>query len=213
MDICYPLSNKSQWHDNELRYSLRSVESFIPHNRVFVIGHKPEWLTNVVHIPFLDSYVSIKDANIISKLLRVCSTDISDQFAFWSDDQYAISQDANNYLFFAKYSGELTGGAGQYNKMRFTTKETLKSRGLPILNYETHYPQVIDKYDYISIMLQTPFGQGHGILVNSFYFNSTNHPRIDKSLVSGFLNHGDRADEATKQKLIEMFPQKSKYEK
>lgn len=212
MDICYPLSNKSLWHDNELRYSLRGIEKFIPHDRVFVIGHRPSWLVNVIHIPFLDSYVSIKDANIISKLLRVCSTDISDEFAFWSDDQYAVSQKANEFLPKAKYSGELTGGSGQYRKMCFTTKETLKSRGLPTRNFDCHLPQVINKYDYINVMLQTPFGQGHGILTNSFYFNSTSQVIIEKMNVEGFINHGDIADEPTRQKLIELFPDKSKYE-
>jgi len=47
------MSDESSWgDDNELRYSLRSLEkNLIGLNRIFVVGHKPKWLVGVTHIP------------------------------------------------------------------------------------------------------------------------------------------------------------------
>jgi hypothetical protein len=56
IDVVYPLGTGSVWQDNELRYSLRSLEKNFPDlGRVYVVGHKPDWLGNVEHIPFGDS--------------------------------------------------------------------------------------------------------------------------------------------------------------
>lgn len=37
--------------NEELRYSLRSLAANVPHDRVWIVGHKPAWVTGVRHIP------------------------------------------------------------------------------------------------------------------------------------------------------------------
>jgi hypothetical protein len=55
MDLVYVLGSGSRWGDNELRYSLRSVEKHLKgYNNVYLVGDKPDWVRNVTHIPKQD---------------------------------------------------------------------------------------------------------------------------------------------------------------
>ena len=91
LDVVYPLAAMAKGPDDfELRYSLRSLEPQSWVGTVFIIGHKPAWLKNAVHIPFADQWnLNFKDKNIIKKMLRACTDErISDPFIANSDDQY-----------------------------------------------------------------------------------------------------------------------------
>lgn len=101
IDVVYALGTGSKWDDNELRYSLRSLEKYcINLGRVFIVGHKPDWCTNVIHIPYDDwnkghpeyrkrkGKTGGKDGNIIRKILAACKReDLSERFLKASDDQ------------------------------------------------------------------------------------------------------------------------------
>jgi radical SAM superfamily enzyme YgiQ (UPF0313 family) len=93
LDVVYVLGTGSNWDDNELRYSLRSLERNLSGLRsVYIVGHKPEWVQNVVHIPAEDPYGRNKDGNMIHKLLVACERDeLSDVFISISDDQLLLS--------------------------------------------------------------------------------------------------------------------------
>lgn len=216
MDIVYPIAKISQWGNfNELRFSLRSIEKHVPHGRIFIIGHCPDWVTNISHIPHVDSYVT-KDSNIISKVLRVCYEDIAPQFIRLSDDQFFLSPFKEAYY----YNGDLNYSKDrsdkQWIKRCFNTKDVLLSEKKPIYNYDCHVPQIIDKKKYVDVMLQSTFGQGVGLLVNSYYFNSIfpqltdSHQQPDK--VNDFLSIGEKVGEDVRQRLYSLFPDKSKYE-
>lgn len=212
MDVVYPLSKSSQWSNhNELRYSLRSVEKFVPVRNVYLIGFKPEWATNVIHIPFSDFHV-VKDANIISKVLRACYEDLTAEFIRLSDDQYFLTPYKKAYY----YKPDLQDGEKQWLKRCFNTKDVLLTQKKPIYNYDCHVPQLIDKKKYVDIMLQATWGQGVGLLVNSYYFNTLfsaltdEHQIPDK--VNDFLSLGEKIDDDTKKRLVEIFPYKSRYE-
>lgn len=92
MDIIYPLRKASRYNDIEIRMSLRSVETYLlKFNKVFIIGHLPEWCQNVVHIPAQDQH-AIPDRNIHEKILLACNhPDLSDDFLFFNDDHYLLS--------------------------------------------------------------------------------------------------------------------------
>ena len=93
MDVVYPLANLSKHKDDfEIRYSLRSLNCQSWVDRVFLIGHKPEFLKDVIHIPCGDPYKNCKDANIINKILRACQEDVSDRFVVNSDDQIFLKE-------------------------------------------------------------------------------------------------------------------------
>ena len=51
MDIVIPLGTESRWHDNELRFTLRSIEKHLTgYRNVIIVGWCPPWVQNVVHI-------------------------------------------------------------------------------------------------------------------------------------------------------------------
>ena len=70
-DVVYFLGSESANQDWELRYSLRSIaRNFLDLRKVFIVGHKPRWLTGVEHLAVPDRYTNNKDANLIDKLRR-----------------------------------------------------------------------------------------------------------------------------------------------
>jgi hypothetical protein len=80
IDVVYTLGTESSWQDNELRYSLRSLERNFPDlGRVWIVGHKPAWLTGVVHIPMADVHKQNKDANLIDKILAACRAGVTER--------------------------------------------------------------------------------------------------------------------------------------
>ena len=88
MDIVYPLIETKDGN-RELLYSLRSLQN-IEHGKVFIVGFKPCWVKNVIHIPCNDPY-SQKVNNTIHKLLKVCQDErLSDDFVLMNDDFYIL---------------------------------------------------------------------------------------------------------------------------
>lgn len=219
----YPLGKESKWGDYwELRYSLRSVEKYVNHENVYVVGYKPEWIKNIIHIPFKDSYTANKDANLISKIIYACILDISDTFIRMSDDHFFLKPYKEGY----HINGNLkVNGESQWHKRCFNTWDVLVSEGKDMLNYDTHSPCLIDKKLYPQIMLQCPYGEGIGILVNSYYFNSINVKPKSVNIVkikasqdsydldADCMNINEEGLTGELKKIIEkLFPVKSRYE-
>lgn len=92
MDILYIVGNGSDWDDNELRYSLRSIAKNGRNlGRVFLVGHKPKWVSDqVTHIP-CDDPLHVKHKNILNKVLTAMEkSDIGQHFLISSDDHYYV---------------------------------------------------------------------------------------------------------------------------
>ena len=60
IDFLYVLGSGSEYNNLELRLSLRSIDKYA-HNlgRVFIVGEKPDWIKNVIHIPVKDEFTSL----------------------------------------------------------------------------------------------------------------------------------------------------------
>jgi len=226
MNIVIPLCKKSKANDDwEIRYCLRSIEKYVQSPRVILVGYKPDFIDNVLHLPLGDPYVVNKDANIINKILYACHH-IGRDFIRLSDDQYFIKP----YEPKIYNCGELKSHKGEganWHKTAFETWDLLKQKGLPTLNYDCHCPQLMSKKDYVKIMFNCQWAQGaNGILVNSFYFNSLGeksslakvarykHPQESYDFGDNdFLNHNDSGlTEGLKKKIMEFLPEKSRYE-
>ncbi len=91
MDLLYILGKGSKWEDNELRFSLRSVEKHLKgYGSIYLIGEKPEWIKNVHHIPFKDR-VGCKQANIMRKIYEgTKQPGLSSDFIFMNDDHFLL---------------------------------------------------------------------------------------------------------------------------
>jgi hypothetical protein len=85
------LGTGSKWNNNEIRFSLRSVEKNVAGlGKIFVVGERPEWLINVVHIPLGDLH-SVPWRNAYAKTSEVCKlSELSDDFLFMNDDFFIL---------------------------------------------------------------------------------------------------------------------------
>lgn len=190
MDVIYFLGNESRWQDNELRYSLRSIEKNLEQpGRVWIIGHKPEWVRNVRHIPFPDPYKSNKDANLILKLIRVAvEPDLSDRFIAMSDDHYVLKPTSRSFFDTVYYQEKLVPGTvfGQ-SKWSTRLKRTFdlfhKMGQKEVYNCEGHIPYMLHKQRCLKL-LEYDFGHDIGYTVFTLYFNSFPHTyaRIDENV-------------------------------
>src|ERR1035438_10130107 len=93
VDVVYKLGSGSDNNNDELRYSLRSLSKFRDLGKVYIVGYKPDFIQNVIHIPMEDIFKSNKDANLIEKLSAAAKCpDISDCFLNMSDDQIFLAE-------------------------------------------------------------------------------------------------------------------------
>ena len=149
MDILYIIGkNCSKCNDNELRYSLRSIERYGENvDRIFIVGYCPEWLSdNVIKVPFEQPYqkdesweeldikerIARKHCNMLASILyAIDNTDIGDEFLVSCDDHiYIRPVDFNNYPFY--YRGCLLPKVGnsEYGKSLAETRKILEEQKL-----------------------------------------------------------------------------------
>lgn len=239
IDVVYPLSKESRWQDNELRYSLRSLDcNLIGLGRVFIVGHKPAWLTNVIHIPADDANRHNKDANIINKLILACHAGASDRFLFCSDDQLLLAPvkaaDLRPYhIGCLKKKPPQFWGGGRWKKGLRRTYELLLARHAQTFHYDAHVPQPMDRHQFAEIMGGIDYHAGDGYTVNTLFFNlalkrhqrlpsikaNFERPEIDAGEVrrkikgKTFLGYNEGGlTPALKTVLAELFPVPSRFE-
>lgn len=145
MDILYVVGTGSQWNDNELRYSLRSIAKYGRNiDRVFLVGHNPDFVSDRVHfLPCSDPYAR-KHKNIMHKVLKAVSkTDIGRHFVISSDDHFYVREtDFENYPVYFR-DGEIpsefdASKQNNYYRSLLETRALLKKYGLPTYQTNPH---------------------------------------------------------------------------
>lgn len=107
MDIVIPLGTESRWHDNELRFTLRSIEkNLIGYRNVIIVGWCPPWVQNVVHIKKEDR-AGKKQFSIFSKTMAAFDhSETTDSILFWNDDHFLMGpMDAKDFRYW--YDGTI----------------------------------------------------------------------------------------------------------
>jgi hypothetical protein len=136
--------------NEELRYSIRSAVKNLPHDKIWVVGGKPDWYTGN-HIQV--NQTRSKYANARNNLKAVCSEEgISDSFILMNDDFYIINKVRSvPYMYSGTLDDKIENREGTFNGNSYTTllRETLgylsrKKKSL-ILDYELHVPMVMEK--------------------------------------------------------------------
>jgi len=226
-DLVYIVGIRSGWKDNELRYSLRSMQKYLKNiGKVFIIGHCPSFLQNVHHIEYKE--VNDKVLNVIKKTqFAVSHTAISDKFLCVYDDHFLLSDfDADEFPYFS--TGTLSEhivrmkGNRQYQSLLLETQKQLKALGLPLMSYNIHAPFTIEKSKY-----NVPFGK---TLLKSMYGNMNSVPfeaskdyklfekkfryeYLDLLKEAKFFSISDKALGHGMEMLMSgLYPDKSKYE-
>jgi hypothetical protein len=180
IDVVYVLGSGSRWFDNELRYSLRSLDKYVTGIRnVYLVGRRPDWIRDVIHIPYHD-YHPCKERNIMEKVMRACKEpDLSEQFLHVHDDHFALAPVGASEVPFW-YRSELgklslrVPPSNNYRQALINTDAALRARGRDVKNFDLHYPIIYDKELFPLAMMSYDWSDCY--VVKSLYANSV---RID----------------------------------
>lgn len=151
MDVVYILGTGSLANDDEIRYSLRTLEKHMQDmGDVYVIGENPPFLKNYKHIRFEDKYTE-RWKNMYFKVKAMCNLkDVTDEFLLMNDDFFATSNFKGAELPFYALKNASGGNCGKNS-------------------YAVHYPIRICK-DMFTKMPLDPTAKGH-FSPRTFYGN------------------------------------------
>ncbi|MFD8774474.1 hypothetical protein [Streptomyces sp. NPDC059916] len=135
----------------QLRYALRSWEAHLPHGRVWIVGHRPAWLSDVEHIP--TSQHGTKYQNTTAAVRAACShPDVSETFLLCNDDMFVMAPQPDGMP--VLHRGRVTDveevyvrrTSGSYLDGMRATRDLLVFLGHEDpLSYELHVPMPVDK--------------------------------------------------------------------
>jgi hypothetical protein len=160
-DIVYPL--KEQTINLDLKYALRSLEKFGAEvGKVVIVGYKPAWITNVIHIP-TEQHFS-KWQNTRSNWKKVCKCDDLSEDIILMNDDFIFSEPVKSWedvtnlhmgTLMDRYNGfldEKKEMSAWRNGHKFT-HELLQSMGVDTpLNYEYHGPMIMNRRQRIELL-------------------------------------------------------------
>lgn len=229
VDICIPYNDRSTQKHLELRMCLRSIEKHLNGIRnVFIIGHKPDFVTNVIHIPYEDDPRNrFRDRNICSKILAAFERrDVSDNILMVHDDHFLL-QDYGAGAFPYYHCGPMVPGQGQYAH----TKENTISVVGECNNYDTHCPIVFNKQKFMNTVAKVDWNKWYGYCIKTLYcvLNGIEGEYMEDSKIRLPLTYpqiidqirgrkwfsiGDRCfvENGMKRVLEDLYTNKSKYE-
>lgn len=180
IDLVYVLGTGSKWKDNEIRFSLRSVEKYLKgYRNIYVVGECPSFLQNVIHIPATDEFDPAvnADGNMILKLLKACALpDLSDDFVFMNDDFVFLKPVVASEIKWM-HKGDMKDRPDSFWKEQFyrhrlrRTYEVLRDLGETTLQYDYHAPMLMNKHSFREVMERFDFSEGIGLTFRSLYGN------------------------------------------
>lgn len=144
MDILYVLGRGSEWDNNEIKYSLRSIEKYGKNvDRVYVVGYNPGFLSDEVTFISCEDMYDKKHKNILGKILYAIEhSDIGEEFLLSSDDHFYVKEtDFDNYPYY--YKGILPNKVPRvkdvdYHTSLVQTRRLLENRGFPCYMFNWH---------------------------------------------------------------------------
>ena len=182
IDLVYPLKRgASQWADNEIRYSLRSVAENLrlPVRDVYLVGDKPGFL-DVAHIPMEDHFE--KSIALMQKYRAACESDeVSDPFLLLDDDHIFLRETSEIPLMAGGMLGKLMQRQWfqqrkRYGAYLYNCLVLLRRHKLPERNYQIHYPMLIHKEPMREVLRMA---EGVGTVMGSLYGNLVREPTVE----------------------------------
>lgn len=234
IDVVIPLGNGSPLDNLELRYALRGIQKYLTgYRRVYIVGELPDFIHNVVHIPFKDTS-KYKQKNIMRKIQRACEEEsLSKEFMMFNDDHFLLmEEEASEYPFYAHgmIEAEIKRCNGDYKNSLINTLSVLKD--LSTWNFDCHQPIRYDKDQFVNIMSYYDWSVPHGYVIKSLYCNALNiqptmlgsdakvHDAISQGALDEmvsthtcFSTSNYALTNIVKRKLDALFPEKSVYER
>lgn len=238
MDIVYVLENTpTDWADNEIRYSLRSVDVFgHRYNKMFIIGGKPNFINynKVNHLSYEDNH-EVAEYNVFKKLIYlVDNSNVSEDFILMNDDFYLLKPiDLSTIPYYYKRQEISTVYANQntFNDMAMITREFLLKNNKPIYDFKPHYPIIYNKHKLKGLVPLfeesfkiSPLGLSLRDLYGNWYDVPNKTYRKENKILSSNINFykfirkldlfsgSNSATEIEKNFLVHNFSNKSKWE-
>lgn len=237
IDILIPLGTGSKWDNNELRYALRSIEENVLDEigNVYIVGDKPDWIKNIIHIPCEDTHTigKLRNQNILNKILYgIENSDITNDFIFTNDDFFILKKMYINNLpnyydtNLENYRDLIPNVNPIYLRAIIRTMEYLKFRNLPTVHYDLHNPIIYNKFRFKEIFENID----EEVVIQSIYANSVTenkeylsdnkiflplplHEIEEQNKGQPFFSISDKAlNENMKTYITNKFKNKTKYE-
>ena len=217
--------------NEELRYSIRSAVNNLPHDKIWVVGGKPDWYTG--------NYIEVnqgraKYTNARNSLKAICdSEEISESFILMNDDFYIINKvESVPYMYAGTLDDKIKQREDIFNGNTYTTllRKTLgylyRKKINVVLDYELHVPMVMEKRKLNKVLkLSGLWRSVYGNVFNvggikirdvkvydkkdKFYINSYDINNLELD----YLSSNDDSFETIKSLILEeRFPFKTTYE-
>ena len=229
-DIVYMV--KDAIYNEELRYSLRSVEKNFPHKRVVFIGGKPMYCNPDKQI-VVNQKGATKWDRVRAMLKQIAETDdITENFVLFNDDFFIMEPVTELPPYRYGTLQELCQRIERKNKGRPTkytlslekTIKALEEKGLPTINFELHMPILLNRGKLLEVIERFPEVKGTRSLYGNSYLVSFSKPMKDVKIFGSktvpsegqlFLSTDDVsfANGEVGRFIREAFPDKSKFEK
>lgn len=138
--------------NEELRYSLRSLAN-LPHRKVWIVGHTPNWVTGVESIPG-----NVFDAkrrgqwNVVDNLRLAALHVDADRFVVMNDDIFLMTHPDLSPLYRTSLSRHIGASIGWWRDTLEVTYAYLVSLGIDEpLSYELHRPVLMERDKLLEI--------------------------------------------------------------
>ena len=152
--------------NEELRFSLRSVDENFPHRKVWFVGGCPDGLNPDEHME-VEQYGTTKFERVRNMLVDVCMNhEITEDFWLFNDDFFVmwqscekIPQSVNGTLEQRIHDIEMKenfGAPTTYSKKLRHLVQTLTKAGLPTLNYAVHKPILVNRKKALEVLEKFP---------------------------------------------------------
>lgn len=209
----------------ELRYCLRSIEKYLTGiGDIYIVGDKPDWLQNVLHIPAEDIPGNQwKELNLYNKIsIAIKTRRLSENFLYLHDDHF-LQQHYQADKFPCYYSPKWEGTGPYWDTIRNT--ERLLGQ---VNNFDIHCPMLINGKVFLEDIGKLDWTKWWGYCIKTSYVYLSNYP-CDRTLIGDCkIREGNPRyqiqgrpwfstdDRAISQQLInllqEFYPEPSKYE-
>ena len=234
--ILYILGSGSRYQNNELRYSLRSVEKYVPTaSRIIVVGEDPGFLSQKVEFYPLAELEGNKQFRMAKKVEWACQNILDGDFLFSADDVFHTNPNLEVRVpYYCKgVLPEKEQHKSTYQTARVLTRKYLQSINKPTHDFDTHAPIVFNSEKFLALSeAWTHYSPQHnaGVLNQSLYANfyhetptpykdvKLNRLRTEEDFDLLELNQNfSCSDDGWRSGVAEylelLFPNKSKYEK
>lgn len=240
MDILYILGNGSRWRNNEIKYSLRSLQKYAKNiGRIFITGENPNFINdNVIYTPYIDKH--IPTINHYNKVLHTFkNTDISDNILLMYDDIFFL-KDINIEKYPYYYKNDLIPANYKFNT--FYTNANLFTRNIllklnkPIKDFSIHVPIIYNRQKFYEMekIIQEYCNfdnpRSIGLSIRSLYCNLNNIKgtfksdlKINQNLIKyeieellknkDVFSTSDRIYDDMANYIFKKYPEKSRWEK